>query len=125
MGDVPVRRVAPKVGGVTVLPETEAGFMGWVIDLATYHGWLVAHFRAAKMGDGRWVTPMVGDPGFPDLVLARRGDVIFAELKVGRGKVSAVQKAWLEALRSSEWERTHEVYLWRPEDRDEIEGLLR
>lgn len=97
--------------------ESEADFQTWVIGYAQLRGWRVAHFRPARTGRG-WRTPMQGDPGFPDLVLARNGEIIFAELKAERGRLSAEQSQWAFALGRVWWE-------WRPRDRDMIEEILR
>lgn len=70
-----------------------------------YHSWSSMHSRA----------------GFPDLVAVRGDRLLFAELKVARGKVSADQEAWLTALRAS---GRCEVYLWYPRDLDEIAQVL-
>jgi hypothetical protein len=96
---------------------TEAQFTETVIELAKLRGWRVAHFRPARTSRG-WRTPMMGDVGFPDLVLARKGEVIFAELKVGNNKMSAAQVAWADQIMS--------VRLWRPEHlQHEIPEALR
>mgnify|MGYP003677610739 FL=1 len=77
---------------------SEAQFQKQVIQLAQLLGWRVAHFRAAQTSRG-WRTPVAADgAGFPDLVLARRGQLIFAELKTQRGKLSNAQECWQEAL---------------------------
>ena len=64
--------------------------------------------------------------GFPDLVLARGGFVIFAELKADKGKTSDDQEAWLLALggESFQSERTL-VVVWRPRDWSTIENAVR
>lgn len=99
------------------LPMSEAQFTAAVIDFAQYKGWLVAHFRPARTTRG-WRTPVQGDKGFPDLVLARDGRVIFAELKVGKNKMSVEQERWSTAL--------PEMYLWHPADlRGAIPDALR
>jgi carbohydrate-selective porin OprB len=91
---------------------TEAQFTEAVIDLAKFRGWKVTHFRVAWTEKG-WRTPLQGDAGFPDLVLARRGSIIIAELKTEKGKVTRAQAGWANALGS--------VYrLWRPSDMDDI-----
>lgn len=94
-----------------------------VIDLAHILGWHVAHFRPAQTRRGNWVTPMTGDVGFPDLVLARYGAVVFAELKSERGKVAPAQEAWIEALTGGD----NGVFVWRPHDwlAGTIESVLR
>ena len=98
-------------------PITEAMFQVQVIEYAKLRGWRVAHFRPAMNRRGVWATPIQGDPGFPDLVMARDGAVIVAELKSEKGKETAMQASWRQALVGS--------YLWRPSDWDEIEDLLR
>jgi hypothetical protein len=96
----------------------EDQFMTAVIELAHYRQWMVTHFRPAATGRG-WRTPVQGDPGFPDLVLARRGVVIFAELKVGKGRITKGQAAWLGEVGNAV-----PFYVWRPNDMDEIARVL-
>jgi hypothetical protein len=88
-----------------------------VIDTAEANGWRVVHHRAAKTARG-WRTAVQGHAGFPDVVLARDGVVIVAELKSRRGRTSPDQDLWLEAL------GTH-ARLWRPQDWPAIERELR
>ena len=83
-----------------------------------WRGWRVHAERPARTSKG-WRTPVQGDPGFFDLVLARRGRVIFAELKSARGKLSAEQEAWLAELSGGP-----ERYTWRPADFPAIEATL-
>lgn len=102
---------------------SERELQEWVIELAKLRGWKVAHFRPAKTAKG-WRTPMQGDPGFPDLVLARAGRVVFAELKSEKGRLSPGQQGWTEALGRFNPDG-QEVYVWRPRDRDLIVEVLR
>lgn len=88
-----------------------------IVEAAKLHGWRWAHFRAAKIRD-RWVTPQSGDPGFPDLVLARDGEVIVAELKTDIGPFRPGQKDWLAELGGY-------GRLWRPADWDSVHEELR
>lgn len=122
--------------------SSETDFIDTVIELAQQAGWHVAHFRPARTADGGWVTAMKGDPGFPDLVMAKKGSVIFAELKSKNGRPSAVQRSWLAALTDTDgnvWNGEHvaaiasgsehfpqlfSVYLWRPADMPEIRRVL-
>ena len=113
---------------------TERDFTRQVIELAETMGWMVAHFRPGmtsrinKQGKHVWVTPMQGDPGFPDLVLARPDPkaprLILAELKTERGRLTAAQQVWQEALGDAE-HRDWEYYTWRPGQLDEIAGILK
>jgi hypothetical protein len=90
----------------------EAQWQSQVVQLAQTFGWLVQHTRPAKVGD-KWMTPITGDVGFPDLVLAhpQRG-VLFAELKTARGRLSEPQRDWARVLRAG----GAECHLWRPDD---------
>jgi hypothetical protein len=99
----------------------ESYFQSQVIMLAKLHGWLVMHTRAVEIRPGVWKTPLQGHAGFPDLVLVHpdRG-LIFAELKSDKGKLSAMQIVWSEALTIA----GQEVYLWRPKDIQDISTRL-
>ncbi len=100
----------------------EAQFTETVIAYATLRGWKVAHFRPA-VDRGKWRTAMSGDPGFPDLVLARAGRVVFAELKSASGKLRPQQEQWLSALHPKELVG-HTVHVWRPIDLPRIKEVL-
>lgn len=76
---------------------SEAELQDAVIECARLLGWRCAHFRPAQTGKG-WRTPMIGDTGFPDVVLARDGRILFLELKAAGKKPRPEQTAWLEAL---------------------------
>jgi hypothetical protein len=120
------RRRGPGGGEVFARPaliqrETEAGFQGWLTDYAQLHGWRVAYFRAAQSERG-WRTPVGADgAGWPDLALARPPYLILAELKSQTGRLGLEQAEWLNVLAGCHHLETH---LWRPSDRDDIEGRL-
>jgi hypothetical protein len=117
----------------------EKDFTDNVVQLAKTLGWRVAHFRPARTKHG-WATPMQGDKGFPDLVLAKQGRVVFAELKSRTGKPTVEQRDWLGALSRTDpesWKSaltgatsghngpmSFEVYVWRPDDIDQIGKVL-
>lgn len=107
-------------GGLVQMSEKE--FQRRILLYAKAHGWLVHHARPAKTGKG-WRTPIQGDEGFPDLVLAKFGAVIFAELKSETGKTTANQEAWLDALAPRLGEAPI-VCKWRPSDLPAIERIL-
>jgi hypothetical protein len=93
-----------------------------VLDLAARLGWMRAHFRPARTATGGWTTPVAGDgAGFPDLVLVRRGRVLFVELKAGSGRVTREQRRWLDELAAT----PAEVHVWHPADWDAIVDTLR
>jgi hypothetical protein len=58
--------------------------------------------------------------GFPDLVLCRPPELVFAELKSATGRLTAEQSAWLELLRAC----GQRVFCWRPADWAEITATL-
>lgn len=74
-----------------------------ILGKAHFTGWLCYHVRQSKAG------VVQGDTGFPDLVLARGGRVVYAELKDELGQLSPAQERWRDALLP-----TQEWYLWRP-----------
>ena len=59
-----------------------------IIDAAHTGGWLVYHTHDSRRSQ----------KGFPDLVLVRPPQVIFAELKGPGGRVTPEQQVWIEAL---------------------------
>ena len=85
--------------------ETERTFQAAVVELAKLCRWSVYHAFDSRRSS----------PGFPDLVLAKSGRVIFAELKSERGTLSKAQRSWLEATGGS---------CWRPSDWPHIEATL-
>ena len=93
------------------ISETE--FQTQIIDLARMNGWLIHHCRPARMPSGKYATPIQGDAGFPDLVMARRGIVLLVELKTTTGVISEKQQRWLEAGQGA-------ISVWRPDDWPEI-----
>lgn len=84
---------------------TEADLQATVVDAARACGWLVYHTYDSRRSAA----------GFPDLVLARHGELLFVELKSAKGKTSRDQDEWLDALRCVAGVG---VYVWRPEDLD-------
>lgn len=95
-----------------VLPDvSEKTFQQQVLDLAKLTGWRTYHVHDSRRSN----------PGFPDLVLVRRGRMVFAELKTRKGRVSREQQAWLDDLRACP---TAEVFLWRPDDLPVIAKVL-
>lgn len=92
-------------------PVTEKAFQAAIIEAARWHGWW-AHHHLHSRGS---------EPGWPDLVLLRPGEAIFAELKSERGKVTVEQRRCLELLTQAGCE----THLWRPDDQDLILERLR
>lgn len=84
-------------------------------------GWSCAHFRAVETKHRGYTVPVgAHGAGWPDFVMAR-DRVIYAEAKAGTGRVADKQKAWLHRLIAA----GQEVYVFRPEYRQEIAQVLR
>lgn len=58
--------------------------------------------------------------GFPDLVLVGNR-VLYAELKVGRNRLTLEQAEWINALRNA----GQEAVVWWPQQWDSVEAKLR
>jgi hypothetical protein len=102
---------------------SEAVFQQQVVTLAKFYGWMVYHPLPGMNARGRWMTATQGDTGWPDLVLVHpntHGGPIFAELKSKKGRVTDNQKRWLRVLLDAGCE----VYIWRPDDLDDIHRRL-
>ena len=91
---------------------SEKQFESQVKDLAKIFGWKYYH---------TWRS-FHSPAGFPDCVFVRQSRLIFAELKSRKGKLSPDQEAWLECLKATS---KCEVYLWRPDDIEQITEVLR
>jgi len=101
--------------------ESEADFVRTVLDAAAVLGWRRIHFRPARTQHG-WRTPLQGDVGFPDLVLARPGaPLLLVEVKTDTGRLTPAQEAWLATLRQA---RGHQALVWRPAQWAQIVQLL-
>jgi hypothetical protein len=57
---------------------SEAEFQAQVVSLAELRGWRIFHDHDSRRNTA----------GLPDLILVRRGRLIFAELKSERGRIS-------------------------------------
>ena len=102
----------------------EGKFQKRVIEAATRLGW--RHYHAHD--------PRRDKAGFPDLVMVRRGRLIFAELKrdakAKRNEVSDAQQQWIWDLEVCEENTSYSkapvrVFLWCPDDWDEVLGALK
>lgn len=82
---------------------TEEQLQQAVEQLAFLLGWRRYHTRDSRGSE----------PGFPDLVLVRKGRLVFIELKSASGKVTASQRAWLDDLTSVPGVLG---FVWRPDD---------
>jgi hypothetical protein len=85
-------------------------FQQAVLDAMHLFGWRTYHTFDSRRSA----------PGFPDICAVRRDRLLFSEIKGPRGKVTPAQQQWLEDLG-----RCAEAYLWREQDWERIEGVLR
>lgn len=112
--------------------------MAVVIKYAQLRGWMHYHTHDSRRSA----------EGFPDLVLVRGDQLIFAELKSEKGKTTPAQDTWLMALENvattshqqagailEEWGGVGSepcshapvlhVFIWRPSDWTSIEQVLK
>jgi len=94
---------------MTAAALSEADLQQRVINLARLRGYRVAHIRPARTINDDWRTPYTGHAGLPDLILARNGRVLLAELKSATAQPTPNQVAWLAAA-------GQHGRLWRPAD---------
>src|SRR5690349_10643155 len=97
---------------------SEDVFKDAVLRQALALGWRRFHPLPARNSRGRHATWQQGETGYPDLTLARRGVVLYRELKSETGVLSKEQKAWGVEL-GDLWG------VWRPRDWLEIIATLR
>jgi hypothetical protein len=105
----------PRAAAVKAPQVSEAEWQQQVVDLAKICGWRVLHVYALRRA-GSYRTPTT-TVGWPDLVLVRGERMIVAELKTQKGKLSAEQQGWLDALALVEGVQ---VFVWRPADQEEV-----
>lgn len=80
---------------------TEAQLQASILDLCRHHRLLAMHIRDSRRNIG---------VGFPDLVIAGRGGVIFRELKNDTLQPTPEQMTWLGTLDAG----GADAALWRP-----------
>ena len=108
---------------------SERDLKNQIVAFARSYGWLVHHDLPSQRANGTWATATQGDSGFPDLVLVHPGNpakrlpaqIIYAELKTQRGKLTAGQQQWLDALQAA----GQTALVWRPSDLQEVLTKLR
>ena len=103
------------------IPLTEAQFQKQVTDLATRLGWSWLHVERMGNEQGRWRTPVSGPlgKGWPDLVLIRRGSLLWVELKGPNGVMTQAQKDLGIVLN-----KVAPYYVLRPSDFNQIVEVL-
>lgn len=112
------------------LTVTEKVFQQRVLKLAKDNGWKTAHFthtmRLIRIGtapDGKAQHRPVPDTsarGWPDIVMARSGVVLFRELKSETGTIEPDQAEWLAELQDAGLD----AKVWRPRHWAEAQLVL-
>lgn len=101
----------------------EKEFQQSIVDLARWNGWRCHATRTVQVKSGHWLSPGI-DAGFPDLILARKHELLFIECKLEKTKTRANQDLWLDLLGSVARTGEVEVHVWRPGDWDKITARL-
>lgn len=111
----PSPRQAKKLTGRAALLATltEAEWQRQVSEWATRAGWRIYHTADSRRSHA----------GFPDLVLVKPGfPVVFAELKTVTGRISPMQRVWIDELGQTSGQAV--VCLWRPTDEAGVKAVL-
>lgn len=98
---------------------TEDELLTAITEAATFLGWRWHHVRRSDKAQ------QMGHSGFPDLVLAKSGRVLFMELKSEAGKQRMDQSEWEDAIAFPVHYPGHDYFLVRPLDLNFILGVLR
>ncbi|MFI5561517.1 VRR-NUC domain-containing protein [Amycolatopsis japonica] len=96
---------------------SEKAFQAQILRLASAYGWNFMHVPPAYVR-GKWQTYIQGSPGYPDLTLARNGEVLLVELKSEKGRFRPGQEEWVKVAGSH-------GRIWRPSDWTEIVETLK
>jgi hypothetical protein len=94
---------------------TEDELLSAITEAATFLGWRWHHVRRSDL------ALQQGHSGYPDLTLARGGELVFLELKSMIGVLTADQEAWLEELSGGD---LRSVLVVRPDRLDQILQML-
>ncbi len=90
---------------------THADFQWQIVKYAKLCGWDYQY----------WWRTLKSPKGFLDLVLVRQPRLIFAEIKIPPDVLSKEQQKWFNI-----WKQMPqvEVYIWKPDDWNDIEQIL-
>jgi inosine/xanthosine triphosphate pyrophosphatase family protein len=93
-----------------IIPQSEAEFQAVVVKYAEDHGWHWMHIHTTGTGRNQPARGTLGR-GWPDLVLVRGDQLIFAELK--RQDAGPTPQHQLDVLNVLSAVATS-TYIWRP-----------
>ena len=102
-------------------PMTERQLQREIILYARKRGWKVMHIYDSRKAIGDdWIGDN-GVTGWPDLTLVRGEEIVFAELKSAKGRLTKRQREWLDILGKT----PADTYIWRPADLDAAKKRLK
>ena len=93
-----------------------------IVAAAKLAGWRVHGERAGRNRRDEWSTPIMGDRGFPDLILVRNRMLLAIELKRKPNGMGDGQQAWLDDLNRVPGVQAFVV--WVPEQQDDLIAQL-
>jgi hypothetical protein len=96
---------------------SEEDLLSTIVEAALLLGWRVHHDRRSDKAQ------QMGNAGFPDLVIAKGGYVLFLECKSETGRLTQDQWAWAKELDLG-GDPTKEHRVVRPSDLDAVLGRL-
>ena len=99
---------------------SEKDFWKSIKPSAKKYGWMIVHFRTVQDINGSHYTPVDGDTGSPDVLLAHpKHGVYIVELKKEKGRLTENQKKWAAAA-----EPHNNWALWKPSMIKQIDRFL-
>ena len=105
------------MNGLRRVVMSEDDLLKAVVKLAELRGWRV---HRVPDGEHNQRAPAT-NAGWPDLLFAREGRIVVAELKSDVGRLTSNQQAWLDLLE----EACIDTHIWRPCDwPDEVQRVL-
>jgi hypothetical protein len=90
--------------------KSEKAFMATVVKFARRRGYTVYHTHDSRKSA----------EGFPDLIIAKTGRLVVAELKMVGNAPTVAQEVWLDLFKSA----GILTFVWYPRDWPEIEATL-
>ncbi len=75
--------------------KSERHFQTAICNLALVNGWLVYNHPDSRKAN------VASTPGFPDIVLAKPGVLVFIETKMPKRHPSEDQQRWIDALKTA------------------------
>lgn len=112
---------ADRIRALYAASGTEDDLLTAILDAARLLKWRIYHVRRSDL------AIVQGDVGFPDVVLARNGFVLFLEIKSDGGSPTEGQLRWMDALGGADLDagRRHIAAIVYPRDLDRVLAFLK